>query len=112
MYTYSARVNRVLDADTFEADVDLGFRVHAKFTFRVLNYDAPETYRPTNTDELRAGEAAKVRARGFLLGAIVIIRSHMDKSFDRWLADVALPDGRDYATVMKARGHIKKEEWK
>lgn len=112
MYEYSARLIRLIDADTFKADVDLGFRVHVKLTFRVLDYDAPESWRPKTDEERLAGKRANAEAEGLLSAGEFTIRSHFGKSFDRWLAQVTLPDGRDYATVMIEAGHVKKEEWR
>ena len=41
MFTYSAWVTRVIDGDTFEANVDLGFRIQINETFRVYDYGRP-----------------------------------------------------------------------
>jgi len=42
LYVYKARVVRVIDGDTFEADVDLGFRVSLRLGCRLDGIDAPE----------------------------------------------------------------------
>lgn len=42
MYEYSARLQRVVDADTVDLDVDLGFHVHVHQRIRLLGINAPE----------------------------------------------------------------------
>ena len=42
MYDYAARLIRVLDGDTIEVDLDLGFKMHFLTHVRFLGYDAPE----------------------------------------------------------------------
>ena len=42
MYEYNARIRRVIDGDTVEADVDLGFNIWIRSKIRLLGIDAPE----------------------------------------------------------------------
>lgn len=42
LYIYRARVTRVIDGDTVEADVDLGFSVKISTKLRLYGIDAPE----------------------------------------------------------------------
>lgn len=46
MYEYTARVLRVVDADTVHLDVDLGFDVRRKDSFRLYGINAPEMSTP------------------------------------------------------------------
>ena len=41
-YTYSAKVERVIDGDTIILMVDLGFHVHKRIRARLLDVEAPE----------------------------------------------------------------------
>lgn len=43
-YEYFAAVTRVVDGDTLELMVDLGFGTHRKDRFRLLDVDTPEVY--------------------------------------------------------------------
>lgn len=43
MYEYRATILRVVDGDTVEAQVDLGFNVFVVQTFRLYGINAPET---------------------------------------------------------------------
>lgn len=110
MHEYKARITRVIDGDTFEATVDLGFNVWIDATFRVLNLDTPETHRPSCKAEKIHGERAKARAKELLEGKELVIRTFKGDEtgkYGRYLASVALEDGRDYASVMEAEGLVK-----
>ena len=43
MYEYRARITRVIDGDTVEAEIDLGFHVTFTATLRLTGINAPET---------------------------------------------------------------------
>lgn len=55
-YIYKAKVNRVVDGDTIDLEVDLGFSIKVNHRFRMIGYDAPETYRPKTEAEKEAGK--------------------------------------------------------
>ena len=42
MYLYSGEVTRVVDGDTIDVAVDLGFKIVLNERFRLANIDAPE----------------------------------------------------------------------
>jgi micrococcal nuclease len=43
MYEYRGRIRRVIDGDTVEAEIDLGFHVTFTVTLRLTGINAPET---------------------------------------------------------------------
>lgn len=105
MYEYAAKVIRVIDADTFVALVDYGFRQHGEWHLRVLNLWSPELSTPE-------GVIARTAAMELLpVGTPVIVRTRLTRTgteattLDRYLAEVTLPDGRDFASVMVAAGY-------
>jgi endonuclease YncB( thermonuclease family) len=100
MYEYNAKLVRLLDADTFDAHVDLGFNISVMYRFRVKDYDAPETWRPSNEKELEHGKRATEFATKILTESF-IIKSYGIGIYGRYSADVTLSDGRDFVTVMK-----------
>lgn len=51
LWTYRARPVRVVDGDTIELDVDLGFRVMKRIRVRLLDVDTAEIY-GTKSDSL------------------------------------------------------------
>jgi micrococcal nuclease len=58
MYTYNAKVDRVVDGDTVDALVDLGFDTWKKVRIRLYGLDAWES-RTRDLDEKKKGLAAK-----------------------------------------------------
>jgi len=68
MYTYNAKCTRVVDGDTIDAEIDLGFDVKINKRIRLSGIDAPES-RTRNKVEKKLGLAAKDRLIDLLDGA-------------------------------------------
>jgi micrococcal nuclease len=61
MYDYMATLIKVVDGDTVDCDIDLGFGVWLKNQrIRLYGINAPET-RTKDLEEKKAGQAAKLR---------------------------------------------------
>lgn len=60
MYTYKAKLIRIIDGDTVDAEIDLGFGVFLKQRIRLYGINTPET-RTTDLVEKERGFAAKQR---------------------------------------------------
>jgi len=112
LYQYKAKVIRVVDADTIDAEVDVGFGITMNQRFRINNYDAPETWRPRNEAENIHGNAATNRAITLLMDKDVLLKStKVAGIYGRFGADVWLEDGRNYIEVMINEGFSKKENY-
>ena len=46
MYKYKAKIEKIVDGDTVDFDVDLGFNVSIKIRTRLLDVDTPERGHP------------------------------------------------------------------
>lgn len=105
--TYTATLNRVIDGDTYLLDIDLGFWVHTAQRIRLRGVNAPEITGP----EKQKGLVAKAAAEALISQSQpVTITTHKDeRSFERWVADVTLADGRNLATVMVEQGQADRE---
>lgn len=57
-YCYNAQVLRVIDADTVEVRVDVGFRMWAEMPMRLAGINAPERYTPDGKEATAALEYA------------------------------------------------------
>jgi endonuclease YncB( thermonuclease family) len=98
-YIYRAEVLDVHDGDTYRLRVDLGFRCAVTIQCRLHGVDAPEL----NTPE---GKAARNFALEAIEGGEVVIQSYKDqRSFERWVCDVWLPDGRSLADTLVQAGY-------
>lgn len=58
MYTYKAKLIRVIDGDTLDAEIDLGFSVFVKQRIRLYGIDTP-TSRSKNEEEKILGLGSK-----------------------------------------------------
>ena len=95
-YTYDARLVRIVDGDTLDLLVDLGFRVFVKVRVRLYGIDTPETYGvKKDSEEYAKGVAATESARTWLCSNNnrVVICSHDGRAlgqgkYGRWLVEV------------------------
>ena len=68
MYNYNAKCTRVVDGDTIDAEIDLGFDIKVTKRIRLGGINAPES-RTRNKVEKKLGLAAKERLKEILDGA-------------------------------------------
>ena len=80
LYHYSAKVTRVVDGDTVDALIDLGFDMHSKQRIRLYGIDTPEC-RTRDLVEKKAGFAAKARLVEMLRDNknCCVVRTRLDK---------------------------------
>jgi len=58
MYEYQAKLKRVVDGDTIDMIIDLGFKMTTEQRIRLQEGDAPETWRQKkDSEEYKAGMA-------------------------------------------------------
>ena len=63
-FTFQARLDRVVDGDTMDLVVDLGFRTHKRVRVRVMGIDTAEIYgAPHDSDEYQRGQVHAAFAR-------------------------------------------------
>jgi len=78
MYTYNAKVIRILDGDTVEAEIDLGFGISIKKLVRLNGIDTPE--KTSKIDSVRElALKAKARTAAALENKNVILKTKLDK---------------------------------
>jgi micrococcal nuclease len=68
MYNYNAKCIKVVDGDTIDAEIDLGFDIKVTKRIRLGGINAPES-RTRNKVEKKLGLAAKERLKEMLEGA-------------------------------------------
>ena len=68
MYNYNATCIRVVDGDTIDAEIDLGFDIKVTKRIRLGGINAPES-RTRNKVEKKLGLAAKERLKEMMEGA-------------------------------------------
>ena len=78
MWTYRAKVIKVIDGDTVDVDIDLGFGIWQKNErVRIMGIDTPES-RTRNKIEKKFGLAAKAKLKS-LLGKTTVLKTTINK---------------------------------
>lgn len=90
-YKYRALVTNVVDGDTIDARVDLGFTVSVDIRFRLNGLDTPELNSP-NSDIRDKANRAKQFVIDHVLSKDVLIKSYKTDKYGRWLVDVFLDE--------------------
>ena len=97
MYQYKAYVVRVVDGDTIDVDVDLGFgMIYKKQRVRMVGIDTPES-RTRDLEEKFYGKASKAHLKKLLEqnDNKVYLTSHDKGKFGRILGDLRLTHDAD-----------------
>lgn len=79
MYTYRISGVRVIDGDTIECDIDLGFRVTLREKIRLLGYDAPEAH------SAEGRVATKIMENFTEDGKVLTLQTTRQGKYGRWL---------------------------
>ncbi len=111
MYEYRATIVKIVDGDTVDVDIDLGFGVVLKDErVRVMGIDTPES-RTRDKVEKKFGLAAKARLKE-LLGKTTVLKTQINRNgedmkatFGRILGDFSTEDGRMITDIMVEEGH-------
>ena len=105
MFEYNAEVLRIVDGDTLDARIDLGFDVHVNKRIRLMGIDTWES-RTRDKDEKVKGLAAKARLKELLKedkNKFKLI-SHGTGKFGRVLGDIEISVG-NVCDILVEEGH-------
>ena len=112
MYEYKSKILRVVDGDTVDVDIDLGFGVWLhKERVRIMGIDTPES-RTRDKVEKKFGLASKARLKELMpIGSIQVLKTQIDKSgedkkgkFGRILGDFMI-DTKLVTDIMISEGY-------
>ena len=111
MYEYKCKVLRVVDGDTVDVDIDLGFGIVLSYErVRIMGIDTPESRTRDKVEKL-FGKASKYKLES-LLGETAVLKTQINKDgedmkgkFGRVLGDFVTEDGRMATEVMIDEGH-------
>ncbi len=107
MYTYKLTDIRVVDGDTIEATIDLGFRnrIH-KQPIRLLGVDAPEA-KSKDPEERAQAKQCTERVKELIVGAstVILVSKKLDK-YGRVLGHILLNGNEDLAMILLAEGLV------
>lgn len=112
-YNYNVQVSRVVDGDTVDVMIDLGFNTHIKRRVRMYGINTPET-RTRDLEEKKLGLAAKARLEELLYKNKIVMRSWGKGKFGRVLGELFIeepselgPTYKDINNILIEEGHAK-----
>lgn len=91
-YHYKAKILRVLDGDTVDVELDLGFSTYTRKQLELIGYTAPKRQQP-------GFDLARTYLTNCLQGKVVIVSTERSTSFGRWSAHIYV-DGQNVSTLM------------
>ena len=111
MYDYRCKIVKIVDGDTVDVDIDLGFGVWMKKErVRIMGIDTPES-RTRDKVEKKFGLASKAKLKELLKNG-AILKTEVSKKgedmkgkFGRILGDFILEDDRRVTEVLIDQGH-------
>lgn len=106
MYEYRAKIERCVDGDTVDAEVDLGFSVTIKERFRLIGINTPERGKPgfVEATEFLAAELENSASEH---DGWVPCKTHKDKrgKYGRMLIDFFDENGQSINRKLVDAGH-------
>ena len=110
MYEYACKVERVVDGDTVDVVLDLGFNILHKCRVRLYGIDTPESRTRNKDEKIRGKMAGAFLENSINAGDKIIIRTELKDSrgkFGRVLGTV-IADGVDINVSMIENYHAVK----
>ena len=106
MFEYEAKTLRVVDGDTVDAMVDLGFNTWKKVRIRMYGINAPES-RTRDLEEKKKGLVAKARLIEILneVNNEFILISHGVGKFGRCLGEILINNKNSVNKQLIKEGH-------
>lgn len=96
MYHYKAKAERVIDGDTLDVNIDLGFKITTVQRIRMAGINTPETYNTKkDSEEYQRGMAAKQFVEQRLTAnnnQILLETEKVTEKYGRYIGTIWLPD--------------------
>jgi len=107
-YNYDVEIKRVVDDDTVDVMIDLGFNTHIKRRVRMYGINAPES-RTRDLEEKKKGLAAKERLKEILASDNIIMKSHGKGKYGRILGEMYVEKDQEISVndILVREGHAK-----
>ena len=104
MFTYTVKeVVRVLDGDTVEILIDLGFNITIKQIVRIKGINSPEIHTKDKAEKIK-GQASKAYAEQWFAQKELTIRTFKDEKYGRMLGEFFCGE-ENFSESAVAEGH-------
>lgn len=115
MFEYRCELSRVVDGDTVDLWVDLGFNIRVHERFRLAMIDAPESRTRDLAEKIRGQDATAFLVKQLTTAFFIKVRTEKDKKgkYGRWIGtlytcathDPADNDWMEVNSLMVSKGH-------
>ena len=99
MYQYKAKADRVVDGDTLDLVIDLGFKITTHQRIRLAEINTPETYNvKRDSEEYKKGMAAKHFVEKRLAAnnnEVIVETDKLTGKYGRYIGTIRLADSED-----------------
>ena len=85
MYEYKAKLIKIVDGDTIDFDLQLGFHMTARIRTRLKGIDTPEIRGEERPDGLQSKAFVEETLNS---AADIVVRTYKTGKYGRWLADI------------------------
>lgn len=112
MNKYNAKLLRIVDGDTIDAEIEVGFDIYVRKRIRLWGINAPET-RSRDKAEVQSGKEATRRLEAILAlsGGEFELISHGDGKFGRCLGEIFVKEHKESVNqLLINEGLVKKYE--
>ncbi len=94
-YNYDVEIRRVVDGDTVDVIIDLGFKTYVKRRIRMYGINSPES-RTRDLEEKARGIASKERLEELLEDNKIVMRSWGSGKYGRTLGELFIEKETDF----------------
>jgi micrococcal nuclease len=109
LYNYKAKVLKIIDGDTIDVVIDLGFNLSITQTVRFSEIDTPELHKTKNPLEKTAGIIVKQFLENVILNKEIFVKTiKYDDKYGRYLAEVFTDSGIHINSLLLAKGYANK----
>lgn len=109
MYEYNGTVLRVVDGDTYDILIDVGFNIKIKHRFRLLGVDTPETWRPTSVLEKEKGSLVTQIVKELIEEENVTVKTYKTDKYGRYLCNIITKDNISLTEYLKTNNLLKQK---
>lgn len=85
MYEYKCVIERVVDGDTVDIMIDLGFNIYRKERIRLARIDAPEL-------RTKEGKAVKKHLKSKIEGFEALVRTRNKDRYGRYIGEIIMSE--------------------
>lgn len=96
MYQYKAKLDRIIDGDTMDVVIDLGFKITTHQRIRLSGINTPETYNvKKDSEEYKKGMESKLFVEQRLAAnnnEMTLVTEKTTEKYGRYLGTISLAD--------------------